>query len=286
MHPMRCRDDMKTSIKKFQAGFTLVEAVVVIVITGIIAAVVAVFIRAPVQGYFDSVARAELTDVADTALRRMTRDLRLALPNSIRTGTNGTDQYVEFLMTSSGGRYLDEDDSLAAGDMILDFNNGANLSFDVIGPPPAIVPRVDHIVVYNLGPGMAPADAYQGGNRALVDSVAGNRITLVTNPFAAQSPSMRSPGRRFQVVTTPVTYGCENNTIIRSWGYPIVLNQSLPPAGAGLQSALLATGVTGCAFSYTNLANVRSGLVGISITLQRNNETITLFQQVHVDNTP
>ena len=67
-----------------QRGFTLVEAIVVIVITGIIAAGVAVFIRAPVEGYVDSVARAELTDAADTALRRLSRDVNSALPNSLR----------------------------------------------------------------------------------------------------------------------------------------------------------------------------------------------------------
>lgn len=271
--------------KRIHTGFTLVEAVVVIAITGIIASMVAVFIRAPVQAYFDSVARAELTDVADTALRRMARDLRLALPNSIRTGTDGSgNQYMEFLLTSTGGRYLDEEDSPPAGE-ILDFNDSTKIQFDVIGPPPVIAPG-NHVVVYNLGPGLDPADAYQGGNRALVNSISGNTVTLASNPFAAQSPSMRSPGRRFQVVTTPVTYGCIGNTITRYWGYPIGGAQPLPPAGAGLQTALLATGVSGCAFSYASLANVRSGLAGISITLQRNNETITLFQQVHVDNTP
>ena len=51
------------------AGFTLVEAIMVIVITGILAGMVAVFIKAPVDGYVDSVRRAELTDAADTALR-------------------------------------------------------------------------------------------------------------------------------------------------------------------------------------------------------------------------
>ena len=39
-------------------GFTLVEAVLVIVIIGIVGSIVAVFIRAPVQGYVDTVARA------------------------------------------------------------------------------------------------------------------------------------------------------------------------------------------------------------------------------------
>jgi len=51
-----------------QVGFTLIEAIIVIAITGIVAAAVAMFIRLPVQGYVDSAARAELTDIADTAL--------------------------------------------------------------------------------------------------------------------------------------------------------------------------------------------------------------------------
>ncbi|MFA6270798.1 MAG: type II secretion system protein, partial [Candidatus Paceibacterota bacterium] len=76
------------------AGFTLVEAVVAIVITGILAGIVAVFIASPVQGYVDSVRRAELTDAADVALRRMMRDIRLALPNSLRVTSAGGVDYI------------------------------------------------------------------------------------------------------------------------------------------------------------------------------------------------
>ncbi|HJW54946.1 MAG TPA: prepilin-type N-terminal cleavage/methylation domain-containing protein, partial [Burkholderiaceae bacterium] len=75
---------MTTLVKKPHQGFTLLEAIIVIAITGIIAAVVAVFIVKPVQGYVDSARRAEMTDTADTALRRISRDLHLALPNSVR----------------------------------------------------------------------------------------------------------------------------------------------------------------------------------------------------------
>src|SRR5205814_7956125 len=67
-----------------QRGFTLLEAVLVIAMTGIVAAMVAVFIRAPVNAYVDQARRAELSDAADTALRRMAREVQRALPNSVR----------------------------------------------------------------------------------------------------------------------------------------------------------------------------------------------------------
>ncbi|MDP1682827.1 MAG: prepilin-type N-terminal cleavage/methylation domain-containing protein, partial [Burkholderiales bacterium] len=66
---------MRTKSHLLYRGFTLIEMVVVIVLTSILASVVAMFIRLPVQGYVDTARRAEMTDIADTALRRMGRDL-------------------------------------------------------------------------------------------------------------------------------------------------------------------------------------------------------------------
>jgi MSHA biogenesis protein MshO len=286
--------------------------VLVIAITGIVAGMVELFIRQPVQGYVDSEARAELTDTADTALRRMTRDLRLALPNSIRTTTAGGNQYIEFLLTKTGGRYLAEEDNPTSGN-ILDFAVNTQLTFDVVGTMSADSQAIvvgDSIVVYNLGPGFAPADAYGCAgvcNRAVVASVGvdvgnpnsnANTITLSSNPFASQVPAMTSPGRQFQVITGAVTYVCNPvaGTLARYWGYPIQAGQpsnlSADPLSAASQ-AVLATGVTVCGFSYDNvagsLAGQRSGLAGLRLTLQTpngNGETVTLFHQVHVDNTP
>ena len=86
-------------------GFTLVEMVMAIVLLGIIGSVIAVFIRAPVQAYFDSTTRASLTDAADGAIRRITRDAQNALPNSFRATNPASASCVEFLPTIAAGRY-------------------------------------------------------------------------------------------------------------------------------------------------------------------------------------
>ena len=152
----------------------------------------------------------------------------------------------------------------------------------------------DQIVIYNLG--QAPADAYCAGgscnNRAAVTAVntATRTITLAANPFAQQTPViMRSPGHRFQVVSMPVTYACNpaTGTLTRYSGYAIQANQPSVEPVAGAASGLLASGISACAFNYTTLANVRSALVGITLTTQRaGSGSITLFHQLHVDNTP
>ena len=270
-------------------GFTLIEMIMVMVITGIIAAMVAVFITKPVEGYVDSARRAKMTDAADTALRRLSRDIRLALPNSLRVTSVGGTSYIEFIMTSSGGRYRDAADGSTGGN-VLDFANAANLKFDVLGPPPGISAN-DYVVVYNLGPGFSPADAYSGGNIAQVASVSGNTVTLASNPFAAESPSLPSPNDRFQVVPgdqQAVTYACPTTgttagNFTRTWNYGINAAQPTPPSGGS--SALLVANAT-CSVDYAANAEQQNGLLSIDLTLSESGESVSLFDQIHVDNSP
>src|SRR5438876_99439 len=102
MHPMPCPEHSR------ERGVTLIEMVIVIAITAIIAGAVSVFISRPVEGYADAARRAEMSDIADTALRRMTRDLRTALANSIRItcvpscGPADSVYYLEYLQGGGG----------------------------------------------------------------------------------------------------------------------------------------------------------------------------------------
>lgn len=279
---------------KKAGGFTLIEMVSVIVITGIIAAAVAVFMRAPIQGYFDTVRRSEMTDEADTALRRISRDLRLSLPNSVRVKTTGGLTGLEFLISRSGGRYRAACASIGASDPLY-FGGGGypceaadNNRFDVLGPAVNVVSG-DSVVVYNLGiPG---ADAYAGDTRRSVNGTFGSVGNIAYTGLQFPYPS---PYNRFQVVEGPVSFVCDplpgTGTLKRYWGYPIVAVQAVPPVGGS--NALLADNVSACAFTYdANVVAQRAGLVTLTLTVTRanmkgNNESVSLYETVHVSNVP
>lgn len=294
------------------AGFTLIEAIMVIVITGILASIVAVFIAQPVQSYVDSVRRAELTDAADVVMRRFAREVHIAVPNSLRVrdsgGNNGSCAaqpgvtcYIEFIPTSGGGRYRDAADGSTGGNS-LSFT-AANLTFDVLGPMPSNPPIAvgDYIVVDNLGPGNAPANAYVTAdpcgtnpnycNRAKVSAITGNTITLVNNPYASQVPSLPSLNNSFQVVpggVKAVTYACPTvspGNLTRWWNYGFNANLSTSPSGT---SAKLASNITCVVAPYSATDVVSQGLLSITlkITDPASQESVNLFRQIRVDNSP
>ena len=285
-----------------QRGVTMIEMIAVIVITGIIGGVVAVFIHLPVQSYTDSVARAAATDVADLTLRRIARDLRLALPNSVRVTTPaGPSVFLEFMQTTAGLRYLSEDDIAggAAPVNYLSWNDPLKTDFDVVGGVPGgrHAPVVgNYVVVYNLGESQEPANAYNCGaagcNRAAITAISPTSITMASNPFAAQAAAgtaLMSPSKRFYVVTSPVTYACNGFTgkLTRYWNYTISATQ--PISFTDGNSALLAENIKSCDFQYTSLANQRSGLVGLTLDIGIPGQplaSLKLEHQVHVDNTP
>ena len=263
-----------------QAGFTLIEMIVVITIAGIVAAVAGKLIIAPVTGYVDLSRRAKLVDQAETALRRMQRDIRHALPNSIRIDKNGSDTYLEMLNTVDGGRYRRYADPATAED-ILDFGID-DTSFDVLGSLSREPTSGHQIVVYNVTTTGSSGNAYAAvpDNMTIIGD--GSSLdSIVLDPgfqFANTSPF-----QRFFIVDQPVTYGCEGGVLNRYGGYDIRDSQPTPPASG---RALVSRNVSGCRFSYDPGASQRAGLVTLELSLTEDGETITLLHQVHVVNVP
>lgn len=297
-------------------GFTLIELVMVITILAIISAVLAVFIRMPVEGYFATVRRAELIDVADTALRRMGRDLRRAVPNSVRvTGACGAGAacFLEFLPTTSGGRYraageatticdADVANGTAPLQNMLYFSSSADTCFEILGPQITFTAG-DQIVVSNWG--NTGSSAYEGNTaathvRRAYSGTTGAALSKVVMTSANPLP-LESPSKRFQVIAgdeEAVTYACAGvgtnasgdgtGTLTRYWDYGIAANQ--PTAFAAGSSALIAENVSSCNIVYGSLAAAnpytRNGVVAIVLGITRSSETINLYHEIHVDNLP
>lgn len=313
-----------------RAGFTLVEMIIAITITGVIAGMVAVFLKAPIDAYVDSARRAALTDVADTAVRRIARDVHLALPNSVRNpgNGNGSDQCVEFMPTKIGGRYRAKTDSAGNGnplDFTLvddDFDDDFDDGFDMLWRNGALpesyqLAAGDIVVVYNVSSDdSASGNAYMGNNAIQIAGLAEDAVANTTavsfvdastgTPFNRKQLPSESPFYRFQVVPSSehvVAYVCSDVGTAGGSGTGTLsrLRRTLTDARAqpadcaamagGATAALLADNVSACSLHYEppgsgTGVNSRNGILAISLEITQSGESVRLYHQVHVDNTP
>ena len=289
-------------------GFTLIELILVIVIGAVMAATLSVFFRPAIDSYIATRARADLTDQADTALRRMVRDVRLAVPNSIRTPGA---QCFELVPTSAGGRFRagpdttnDSGPNCVPGpscSAALD-NAQATTVFDVLTPL-SVTPAVgDWVVVGN----QTPADVYGGVNRAAITAAVTaspnaaygrQRITIASTQFP-----LGYDGARFNVVPSTqqaVFYVCGGadgtldaggngkGTLYRLMNYGF--NAAYPGACPSTASAdVLATRVRSCSFVYdpNQGATQQSGFVWMELDLARSGEVAHMAMGAHVANGP
>lgn len=293
-------------IRRRVAGVTLIELVVTLVLSAIVAGLIGSFIARPFEGYSHARVRADLVDGAEGALVRMAREVRLALPNSVRVAAGGL--VLELLHTVDGARYRasagvnpSAQDHSAATDW-LDFASAdaqwnvlgrfSNLAF-AYGAPLAAGHRV---ALYPTGSGVW-SDAASGANPGTI-TPAGTLITLADDgdedQLALSSAfrfALASPRQRLYLVDGPITFRCDPaaGTLTRYSGYAPAASQPTDPAAAPLSSAsaaLLAESVSACAFAYDAGTATRGGLVTLALTLARAGEQVRMAWQVHVDNAP
>lgn len=322
MRPPFAITRMKYQSARRNAGVTLIELIVVITITGIIAVVLGSFIVQPILGFQAAARRAELVDAAEMAMRQTARDIRRALPNSVRVDPSG--RVIELLSTLDGARYRVNPGTVvhphppSSKEYLLQVPGTDNDGFNVVGffqnitvpfvsasqTPPA------RLAIYNQG--NVAADAYADGDESTPAPasyvITRNTVTRFTIDNDDGAPPdehhvalnlgtfkfrQDSPYRRVFIVSTPITYICDPavGIITRYWNYPIRTAQPTNPAAAPLnggQNALLTRPVAACVFKYTAGTNTRAGIVTLDITVRdtASGEQVRLLHQVHVDNSP
>ncbi len=241
-----------------QHGFTMIELVVAITISVIVVGFIASFIAVPVQAHLGQARRSELAASAEAVTHWMSRDVRRALPNSVRVATVGGRPSVEMISFQEVSIY--RDDTLTAGT--------ADNAFDVVAAPAV---GGQFVVINNLGTGIQSAYAAATRVRATAQVVVGN-TTIGLNPafnFVAQSPRRRA----FLVPAAPVIrYECDlvARTLRRYDGLAVTAAMAAVPGGT--PSTLIARDVTACTFTAppAPVANQdHGGLMRIRVTISR-----------------
>ncbi|KAB7622631.1 type II secretion system protein [Alkalilimnicola sp. S0819] len=291
-------------MKGAKRGFTLVELIVVIVIAGILATMISSFIARPVQNAALVGSRAALSYAADTALRRMARELATALPNSLRV-PGGEGARLEFVPTRDLARYRET----PAGPHVNAENrlrfDASDDAFNVYAGNTALasagnLAAGERLVIYNI-PDFEPAngqyqpriygDAANERNPGVASRAAGDvgpiSLTATGNEFRVDMPAhrflYRSPRQRIYLATPPVSYYCAAGTLRRVTGYPWQVNQ---PSFAG-QGDVLLDSVESCTFTYQPGNSQRSALVTLEVRLRDNEgQVLHLLRQVHQPNAP
>ncbi len=282
-----------------QRGFTLIELVVTIALMTIVISFMAIFIAGPVRAYNDQTRRAELVDLAENSLRRIARDIRAALPNSVRVSSAGGAVALELLNTVDGVRYRDRP---PPGDPSKRLRfSAADDAFNSVGQFNGIArpfsSTTHYLSIYNVGvPG---ANAYELAN---VITPPGTRIEIDADAAPGEdnirlNPAFQfafaSPGQRVYLVDQPVSYICDSatGTLVRYAGYAIASDQSDRDSGsellgAGASATLIADRIGACSVTYQPGTPQRAGLVTLAMSVSDAGETVSLLHQVHVDNVP
>ena len=242
--------------RNLSAGFSFVEMVIALTILGIVSVTIGVFILPAINAHQAVERRAELVEAAEGALRRMTRDIRIALPNSVRVTTTlavGTGFAIEMIPTADGARYCtpgtaDCGDGVSSPNQVLAINAG-DAVFDVLGcfrnadfiaasgtnAYRLVVGNFDNSVYTAIGatqvimpvgnitlsifPDTASPLSACGTNSATPNSSNRHRVTIAAHTFPSASPRQRV----FVVedAAVPVTYICNSaaGTLTRYAGY-------------------------------------------------------------------
>jgi len=282
-------------------GFTLIELVITIAVGSVVVAFMAMFIVTPMSAYTAQTRRATLVDAADSALRFMGRDLRAALPNSVRVSASGGVTALELLATADGARYQDSG-PLSNPALALDLTAADGAFATTVPFTQLTLPWTSSayfLSIYNVGvPG---ADAYQTPPPTPnVITPVGTTITISAGATANQnlvtlSPAFQfafgSPGQRVFLVSGPVSYLCDTAaaTLTRYSNYTIAGAQPASAAAlnaAGASAALVASNVAGCQFVLSAGTAQRNGLATLTLQIAQSGESVQLLHQVEVVNAP
>jgi MSHA biogenesis protein MshO len=277
-------------------GFTLIELVTVIVILGVASAGIASFVRGSMQTYIDVSIREQLLSESRFAIERLKRELRNAVPNSVRITGNSNYHCMQFVPINWATVYID-----------LPKRNDPSFEIDVvalhdINNVPYILPSGNnYAVVYPT----RSEDVYDpdNGHRVTVsgcsDDGDGDCNTLDDSDNIVQLEvtgllAQESPASRVYLIDRAVSYCVYQNRLIR-YKNDLLVNQlgpfpGLPVIAEHVANVLSADPVNNPQeddpFRIISTSLQSNSIAEIRLRFIDNNEQIAYQQEIHIDNIP
>ncbi len=269
-------------------AFTLVEMVMVITITGILTVVIVPMLTRPFSLFKDMQVRAALVDRAQMALATISREIRQAVPNSVRASGGA----LELMPTSFAGRYPASD---IAADIDALTPRQLDANFSVMANVPSLSGQ--RLIVNPSSTALLYAATANNISRMVTPSTTsitvtdnGNQDRISLNPAFRFDPTGNgSPSRRIFASGGPVSFVCSAGELVRYESYVPSVVQPTNPLSSPLSAAipaLISNAVSSCQFRYSPGTSQRSALLTLEITVTENGESIHLIDQVHVENAP
>lgn len=254
-----------------QRGFTLVELIFVMVILGLVGAIGSSFLVDTMDMYQRTGNRVKLMQYGRVALEQMSRNLRGAVPNSVRVSSSG--KCVEFVPVVAGGYYINS---------LPDSENGAAASSSVVIAPLSFTGTATQFIVAPL----SSADLYTSSAvsaRASVSSVGANLISL----SSAKTFARNSAQHRYFLSANPKRYCVVSTNLYRysGYGFPTTALDDTSPGGS---ADLVVDQVNQATsnFSLSAASEQRNTSIGIQLSFTAGTETVVLRHQVLVRNVP
>lgn len=268
-----------------KSGFTLIELIVVIVILGIIGAGSANFIGLGANLYVDAVGRDQVVSQTRYAMERITREIREALPNSVRVGVANNIHCIEFVPIQSSSTYVNLPVSPEPiSELVQLVLPPVAVVDDGVGPSIKIaVYPLSSTDVYDTETNTGRVFSLKTGD-SIGSGYTSSEIELANQVlFDADSPT-----GRYYVVEEAISYCASTVTgqMFRYDGYWPSANQEIPTGDVAgvLMAENIKAGST--PFKYSGATLLTNAIVQFNFEIERAGETVSFHHEVHLVNVP
>lgn len=289
----------ENSARKEQTGFTLMELIIVIIVMGVMSVGISSFITLGTQTYVNVTERDELLANARFAVERLNREVRNAVPNSMRVAvdnvTTPTSQCLEFLPIVASTIYTDiavapETAANSLSVIPFELENGDDYS---CAANDLNNPCDDFVIVYPLN----YEDIYQNhtDNSGKAFEIKNYSATNASEIELKQTATFSeySPTERAYIINSPISYCIDGtaNTLTRYAHYGYKIAQALPPiSSTTLKSDLMVNSLSFdenyLPFTVLPASLQRNAVVQIKLNFIRDDEQVVFDNAIHIINIP